>query len=667
MFHHVLARTVGRRGKASGQEIIASAKVCLYALVNSGKTAALSNMGTILFGNRKWLLAIALGVLCVAFLASPAQAEERFAIVIGANPGWTNDRPLRYAEADAERVRDVLTELGGFSADRVTLMRDPETSEVRSELRRLAGVLRATADQTVVLVYYSGHADGTHLHLRGAPMSYADLESELRRLPASVRVGVLDSCQSGSIANKGGKSIAAFKLRTQDEARIRGLVLLASSGADELSQESLALAGSVFTHHLVSGLRGAADANSDEQISLAELYKYTYERTAADTSSSSVQQTPTFRFDLLGQGDLTLSRLTRRLATLSLPREKSRRYVVVDQQEWKLIAESQSDANRPVSLALPPGQYRVKRIGRQGIDVAELDLAPKGTVDASQLRYQEVPLSAGVVKGSPDDKSSVAYREWLRGKALARLADGKASSSLLIFEEVLAQWPGDWGALRGRARALIRLAESYDRLGDHDREQKALQEAIDSDPSLSEDPDFRSWYRRTENQRLRVQEMDLAKRRLKKRESDNPRKLLRWGFEFDTVSAKARHSIVGSIIVKERLMPYVSLDLLGTGVGAGLRVVALSAKWSPYISAGGHVSFATLGGQAPDADSSAFQLDWEERFGRSVSAEVGAQYLSGIGFALTLGFGLVFTPPHSDVDKVAIQAYPTIAAGWFFE
>ncbi len=638
----------------------------MYALVNTGKTAVLREMGTILFGNRKWLLAISLAILCFVLLAEESRAEERFAIVIGANAGWANDRPLRYAETDAERVRDVLIELGDFSADRVTLMRDPETSEVRSELRKLAGTLRATADQTVVFVYYSGHADGTHLHLRGAPMTYQDLESELRNLPASVRVGVLDSCKSGSIANKGGKTIAAFKLRTKDEAQIRGLVLLASSGADELSQESRALAGSVFTHHLVSGLRGAADADSDEQISLAELYEYTYNRTAADTSSSSVQQTPTFRFDLRGQGELTLSHMKRRLATLSLPREKNRRYVVVDKQEWKLIAESRSEAGRTVSLALPPGQYRLKRIGRQGIDVAELDLAPKGTVDASQLQYQTMPLSAGVVKGSPDDRGSVAYREWLRGKALARLAEGKASSSLLMFEELLAQWPGDWGSMRGRARALIRLAEAYDRLGDREREQQALQDAIDSDPSLSEDPDFRSWYRRTENERRHAQELILSKKQLEKRERDNPRKMFRWGFEFDTVSAKARHSIVGSLILKERLMPYVSLDLLGTGFGAGLRVVALSSKWSPFISAGGHVSFATLGGQKLGADSSVFQLDWEERFGRSINGEVGAQYLSGLGFALTLGFGLVFTPPHNDVDNLAIQAYPTIAAGWYF-
>ena len=36
-------------------------------------------------------------------------------------------------------------------------------------------------------------------------------------------------------------------------------MLLTSSSADEDAQESDAIAGSYFSHHLVSGLRGSAD------------------------------------------------------------------------------------------------------------------------------------------------------------------------------------------------------------------------------------------------------------------------------------------------------------------------------------------------------------------------------------------------------------------------
>jgi hypothetical protein len=84
-------------------------------------------------------------LLAAALLAVPASAlaEERYAVVIGANVGWANDKPLRHAESDAEHVRDVLVELGGFSADRVHLLRDPDTTEVRALLRKVSGWLRA--------------------------------------------------------------------------------------------------------------------------------------------------------------------------------------------------------------------------------------------------------------------------------------------------------------------------------------------------------------------------------------------------------------------------------------------------------------------------------------------------------------------------------------------
>src|SRR5215475_7659451 len=100
-------------------------------------------------------------IVCVvaALAANPAFAEQRYALVIGANPGWSSDRPLRYAETDAERVRDVLVALGGFAPDRVELLRDPSTAEVRASLRRLATTARGSAEETLVFVYYSGHAD----------------------------------------------------------------------------------------------------------------------------------------------------------------------------------------------------------------------------------------------------------------------------------------------------------------------------------------------------------------------------------------------------------------------------------------------------------------------------------------------------------------------------
>ena len=63
--------------------------------------------------------------------------------------------------------------------------------------------------------------------------------------------------------------------------------VLASSTASELSQESEALRASYFTHHLLSGLRGAADADRDGRVTLSEAYRYAYNRTLVATAATA--------------------------------------------------------------------------------------------------------------------------------------------------------------------------------------------------------------------------------------------------------------------------------------------------------------------------------------------------------------------------------------------
>ena len=108
----------------------------------------------------RWLFAV---VLVASTLAS---AEERYALIIGANSGWELDKPLRHAQSDAERVAGVLIELGQFPKERVTVLREPDTAMVRQKLDALGQAARTSNGPSLVFVYYSGHADSTMLHLR---------------------------------------------------------------------------------------------------------------------------------------------------------------------------------------------------------------------------------------------------------------------------------------------------------------------------------------------------------------------------------------------------------------------------------------------------------------------------------------------------------------------
>ena len=68
--------------------------------------------------------------------------------------------------------------------------------------------------------------------------------------------------------------------------RARLHAYLTSSSEDEASQESDQIGSSFFTHYLVSGLRGAADASDDDLVTLEEVYRYAREETLTRTAST---------------------------------------------------------------------------------------------------------------------------------------------------------------------------------------------------------------------------------------------------------------------------------------------------------------------------------------------------------------------------------------------
>jgi hypothetical protein len=608
-----------------------------------------------------------LALLLLCLVAAPASAEERFALLIGANVGWANDRPLRYAESDAERLRQVLVELGGFPPDRVYLLRDPSTEEVRSRLSSLRDTLRSLGRDSLVVFYYSGHADERHLHLRGAPLALSELREALGTLPATVRLGVLDACRSGAIvAAKGAGARTGFEVEVEDALKVRGLALLTSSGADELSQEVRALAGSVFTHHLISGLRGAADSNDDGLVTLAEAWRYAFLRTEADTAPTPVPHRPAFRFELEGQGEPVLTRPRAATSRLVLPADQGVRYVVVDEPETRLVAEGRTRPEGPLVLALPPGRYRVKRVGATQLEVAEVTLEPGARVEVTALNYASRPLAAGLLKGRPEDLDARAQQEWKRGEALRLLAAGEAGAALSLFDALLERDPKDSASLRGKARALVRLAELYRRVGDQKRELRSLRGALKAEPSLARDPNFADGYRRLETLAHALETpAPLVGARP---DSDTRLSGYHLGVGLDLVGPRGMLVVNGTAVFWDRLFTHVSVDLVGPGLGLGLQFALKKSLWSPYIGVGAHLPMASLG--MPMRQDFVLELgsskkSYQQIWGKSVYAEIGMQYLSHPGFSLSFGLELMSServPDGSGGTVLMLQG----GVAWYF-
>lgn len=258
----------------------------------------------------RWLTTLVACVLALS-VAPEVWAESRWAVVIGANRGGPTLPTLRFAERDAERIASVLQTMGGFDPSRVVLLRQPSAASLTAELGALSRRIAASdPNDAVLVVYYSGHADTRSLLLDATPLELAAFRAQVESAPAAVRVMILDACRSGVMTRvKGGTPGPSFAIRVDDALESRGLAILTSSAAGENAQESDELGASYFTHHLASALIGAADADLDGQVTLAEAFNYAAVQTLAATSSTlEGPQHPTYRLDLAGRRELALTR-----------------------------------------------------------------------------------------------------------------------------------------------------------------------------------------------------------------------------------------------------------------------------------------------------------------------------------------------------------------------
>ncbi|NOK12357.1 caspase family protein [Corallococcus exercitus] len=347
------------------------------------------------------ILLFALGAATSAH-AAEASAVRRLALFVGVNDGGPERVRLRYAETDAKAFALVLSELGGVLPQDRVLLTDVDRAGVLAgfdRVRKLAEGVRASGARRVeVLLYYSGHSDDEGLLLKGQRLDYGELRRSLEGLPADVRIAVLDSCASGAFARKkGGVARPAFLV--DSGIQVKGHAILTSSSADEASQESDRLGGSFFTHHLLSGLRGAADVTHDGRVTLTEAYQFAFHETLARTErTQGGAQHPNYDIELAGTGDLVMTDLRATTAGLVLTEPLEGRLYVRD-AVGTLVVEVQKVSGRATELGLAPGAYRARREWDGGVSEAAFTLKEGARTPLSPGDFLGVGHEATVMRG----------------------------------------------------------------------------------------------------------------------------------------------------------------------------------------------------------------------------------------------------------------------------
>ncbi len=390
-------------------------------------------------------LFLLLPALALAQAPSPA-SELRLAVVVGSNAGIEGRAPLRFAHRDAKALAAALTDTGGFPADGVAVLLDEGPDTVLAAVAAARARATAAGRPTLLVFYYSGHADDGALYPAGKPLRLDALKAVLADDAFSVRVGVIDSCRGGGWTQAKGLTPAAPFQVGLPALSSEGTALLAASSGQEDAHEAEALMGSFFTHHLVAGLRGAADRSGDGRVTLHEAFDYANRLTIRDTAAASpTPQHPSFDFRLHGRQDVVLAAVGNSPTVLTLAQAEGP-LQVVELSSGVVVVEA-PPGQQMVRVAVPPGAYLVRRVVGSEVRSREVTVAAgaAATVEESSLTLVGTPALAA--KGA---EAGDVGRHQLALHGGLTPTDAYSRGVTLQASYTLAPWrfPVGWRALR---------------------------------------------------------------------------------------------------------------------------------------------------------------------------------------------------------------------------
>ncbi len=366
------------------------------------------NRATMNAGRLGSALALTITVAGTGAPALGAPAARRIAIVIGNNEGGAGFDALLYAEADALAMADVLHSHGRFEKPVVMLGRSaPELLEVFGRANLAGG------PGSLLLVYYSGHADADGLRLGDTMLTHDAFKRLVTDLPVDTVLTFVDACHAGILTGaKGGSAeVVTVDAAFVGDRETRGRAIIAAASAAQKAHEYADVRGSLFTSALIRGLLGAADSSGDHQVSLSEAYDYAYARTRNESALRGTFQRPTYQWALEGSGDIILTRLPAVGGYIHFDADATGRIEVRNARTEKVVAQVLPTDPRPFRLNVGPGVFtlheplgpRLQRVYTAVVEPGRDSLGWRSTG-----AYHQAPQ--GQAKGSTPVVASAGYQ-----------------------------------------------------------------------------------------------------------------------------------------------------------------------------------------------------------------------------------------------------------------
>jgi hypothetical protein len=356
--------------------------------------------------------------------ASVEPASHRYVIAIGYNgvpaASSTPLEPLRFADDDAI----AFSSFASVGAQQVHLLSviDPETQrrlgrtapEMRppslDELRAAVAEVRAAIDsdarsgvESTVYLYYSGHGTDEP----GRPPALALLDADLTRdvlyddvlaaLPATHVHLFVDACHAEAVVRPRDAQALVVPATEQDIAHYAvsgtlarfpsvGAIVAATRGAQ--THEWDVYAGGVFTHELLSGLRGAADVDGNGRLEYSEVAAFLSAANGGVADPRAHLQ-PIVRAPV-GNPRVPIVDLRARAEDVVLEGRADRHGLLsIEDEQGDRILDLRAETGYRTRLVVPASKTLFIR---SELGEATLFAAPGARVALASLAFQEAPL-----------------------------------------------------------------------------------------------------------------------------------------------------------------------------------------------------------------------------------------------------------------------------------
>jgi len=239
---------------------------------------------------------------------------NRYALLVGIddydNP---NINDLTACTNDVKQLATVLAEAsrGGFEVKKLVSNKTPKKEDdptCANAILLLEEIVKQTKPKDLLLFYFSGHGyysedtnksylltqEANARVLDKTALSSDDLNSILNTAKAKKIITIFDACHAGGVTlDKAVGEEGLPKTYYESFASAEGRWTLYSCKEKEKSYLLENRKNSVFSKYLIDGLKGVANQNRDEIITMSELYGYVFQKVKEHfLNDSARQQTP---------------------------------------------------------------------------------------------------------------------------------------------------------------------------------------------------------------------------------------------------------------------------------------------------------------------------------------------------------------------------------------